>query len=185
MNRWEKQRERLENMPAQRLWATRPARRRLVAVGVAALCLLWAGLVVIVRYAPSDLARNVYLSMFAVSLLVGFPVMGWLNAAARGALSLPERFLDERQLAERRRAYTSAHRATSVVLGVLFVLTNVVSHADGQLTLTIPMALVAPLALTLFATHYTIPVLITGWRLTDPPPDDDDPSEIQVTSKDA
>ncbi|GAA2404527.1 hypothetical protein GCM10010404_73310 [Nonomuraea africana] len=173
MDRWDRQRERLENMPAQRLWATRPARRRLVLVGVAALVLLWAGLVVIVRYAPSDLARNVYLSMFGIGLVIGIPVIGWLHAATRGGLSLPERFLDERQLAERRRAYTSAHRATSVVLAALFVLTNVVSHADGQLTLTVPMALLAPLALTLFATHYTIPIFIAGWLVPDPPPDDE------------
>lgn len=174
MGTWEKRRARLENMPANRLWATRPARRRLVAVAAAALVVLWAGLVVIARYAPSDLARNVYLSMFGISLLVGLPVVGWLHTATKGVLYLPERFLDERQLHDRRRAFTSAHRATSVVLGSLFVLANLWSYKDGQLTLTVPVALLAPLALTLFVTHYTIPLLLAAWRVADPPDDDDE-----------
>ncbi|MFE3455688.1 hypothetical protein ACFXJ8_42945 [Nonomuraea sp. NPDC059194] len=180
MGSWEKRRDRLERLPASPLWATRPARRRLVVVGAAALVVLWAGLVVlwaglvvIARYAPSDLARNVYLSMFGISLLVGLPVVGWLHAATRGSLSLPERYLDERQSHDRRRAFASAHRATSLVLGSLFVLANVWSYADGQLTLVVPLALVAPLALTLFVTHYTIPLLIAGWQVADPPDDDE------------
>ncbi|MGV9310280.1 hypothetical protein [Nonomuraea sp. NPDC003727] len=173
MDTWEKRRERLENLPAGRLWATRPARRRLVAVAVAALVLLWAGLVVIARYAPSDLARNVYLSMFGISLLAGLPVTGWLHAGTRGVLYLPERFLDERQLAERRRAFTSAHRATSLVLGSLLVLANLWSFEGGRLTFTVPVALLAPLALTLFVTHYTIPLLVAAWQATDPPDDDE------------
>jgi hypothetical protein len=172
MSTWEKRRDRLESLPANRLWATRPARRRLVMAGTAALVILWAGLVVIARYAPSDLARNVYLSMFGVSLVVGLPVISWLHAATRGALYLPERFLDERQLTERRRAYTSAHGATTLVLGLLFVLANFVSWQDGPLSITIPLALIGPTALTLAATHYTMPLLIAGWRLPDPPPDD-------------
>jgi hypothetical protein len=174
MSTWEKRRDRLESLPANRLWATRPARRRLVAAGAAALVILWSGLVVIARYAPSDLARNVYLSMFGISLVAGIPVVSWLHAATRGALYLPERFLDERQLIERRRAYTSAHGATTLVLGLLFVLANFVSWQDGPLTITIPLALIGPTALTLAATHYTMPLLIAGWRLPDPPPDDDD-----------
>ncbi|MFD1933511.1 hypothetical protein ACFSKW_18805 [Nonomuraea mangrovi] len=172
MGTWEKRRERLENMPASRLWSTRPARRRLVVVAAAALVVLWAGLVIIARHAPSDLARNVYLSMFGISLLVGLPVVGWLHTATRGVLYLPERLLDERQLHDRRRAYTSAHRATSLVLGSLFVLANFWSYGD-RLTLTVPTALVAPLALTLFVTHYTIPLLIAAWTVADPPDDDE------------
>ncbi|GII56135.1 hypothetical protein Pth03_45240 [Planotetraspora thailandica] len=174
MSTWEERRDRLESMPESRIWATRPARRRLVLVGVGALVLLWAGLVVIAQYAPSDLARNVYLSMFLVGVLIGLPVTRWLHAATRGALYLPEGFLDERQLTYRRQAYSSAHRATTLVLCLLFVLANVVSYQEGALTIEIPLALLAPLALTLVATHCTIPLLIAGWRQPDPPPDDDE-----------
>ncbi|GAA4578969.1 hypothetical protein GCM10023194_03330 [Planotetraspora phitsanulokensis] len=175
---WEKRRDRLESLPANRLWATRPARRRLVAAGAAALVVLWAGLVVIAQYAPSDLARNVYLSMFGVGLVVGLPVISWLHAATRGAMYLPEQYLDERQRTERHRAYTSAHGATTAVLALLFVLANFVSwQQDGPLSITIPLALIGPTALTLAATHYTMPLLIAGWRLPDLPPDDEDEYE--------
>lgn len=145
-----------------------------MAVGVAVLALLWAGLVVIALYAPSDLARNVYLSMFGASIVIGVPVVGWLNTATRGTTSLSEHYLDERQIAERRKAYATAHKVTTVMFAVLFLLAlNWVSD-DGQFVVTVPLALIGPLALTVLVTHAVMPLLIAGWRLTDPPPDDEE-----------
>ncbi|MFF4412560.1 hypothetical protein ACFYY8_08515 [Streptosporangium sp. NPDC001559] len=178
MRRWADRvvRERMaviENSPARRVWTGRRNRRRLVIAGGAALLVLWAGLVVIVRLAPSDLARNVYLSMFALAVAVLFPVHGWLTLATKGVTAIPAEYLDERQRGEQQRAYTGAHTLTTVVLAVLVVLAGLWS-VGGRLTLNVPTALLLPLALTLLATHYTLPLLLEGWRLPDPPPDEDD-----------
>ncbi|MFD0884344.1 hypothetical protein ACFQ08_07230 [Streptosporangium algeriense] len=163
----------IENSPVRRVWSGRRNRRRLVLAGGAALLVLWAGLLVIVRLAPSDLARNVYLSMFAVAVAVLFLVYGWLVLATKGVTAVPAEYLDERQRGEQHRAYAGAHSLTTVVLAVLVVLAGLWS-TGGRLTLNVPTALLLPLALTLLATHHTLPLLLESWRLPDPPPDEDD-----------
>lgn len=163
---------RIENSPACRIWTGRRNRRLLVLAGGAALLTLWAGLAVIVRFAPSDLARNVYLSMGAVAMTVLFLVYGWLTLATRGVTAVPAQYLDERQRGEQHRAYAGAHSLTTVVLVLLAVLASLWSMG-GRLTLNVPTALLLPLAFTLLATHHTLPLLLESWRLPDPPPDED------------
>src|SRR5437868_7554860 len=102
---------------------TRRGRRRLVAAGGAVITVLWAGLVVNALYAPSDLARNLYISIIVVSVVTGVPLFILLNISSRGAVTLGEEHLDERQVAERRKAYETAHVMTTVGLFLLFLLT--------------------------------------------------------------
>ncbi|SDI15740.1 hypothetical protein SAMN05421505_13618 [Sinosporangium album] len=165
--------ERMAARSAKRL-GTRSQRRRLVLVGCALLGLLWIGQAVIIAYAPSDLARNIYLSMFGVSVVGGLLVAGGLMTAAGGALSLPERVLDERQRGQRHHAYAIAHRVTATLLGVTMAATLVWGMSGDDLTVVVPSALLATLPMTLFITHWTIPLLVAAWHAPDAPPDDED-----------
>ncbi|GLW08015.1 hypothetical protein Misp01_31450 [Microtetraspora sp. NBRC 13810] len=179
---WARQREAQERRQLARLddprtlrWRdTRAKRQRLVVAGAGALALLWAGLVVIWFLAPSDTARNVYISMLFVAFAIGVFVVGVLQQATGGITTLSPGRLDERQLDERNRAYTTAHLATTAGLVVLVALSLQAGRTSGGLTITIPLALIYPGAFTLAVTHLFLPLLIVGWRLPDPPPDDED-----------
>lgn len=141
-----------------------------VLTGYAAIAVLWAGLVVIARLAPSDLARNVYLTIFAVGALTLFAV----GRRLRKRTSMGATQLDERQRGEQLAAYAGAHGRTTIVLGVLAVAAGLVEGTSGGLTISLPVALLLPLALTLFITHYALPLLLAGWRTPEPLPDDEE-----------
>ncbi|GII92381.1 hypothetical protein [Sinosporangium siamense] len=156
-----------------RVISTRAGRRRIVLVGCAVLALLWIGQGVIIALAPSDLARNIYVVMLVLVVLIGFAVIGWLVAATRGALDLPEHVLDERQRGERHRALATSHRMTSFLLfaGYLAALLWVLS-VEGDMV-PVPAALLATMPMTIAATHWSVPTLIAAWRIPDPTPDDE------------
>lgn len=149
-------------------YATRGRRRALAAAGMTAMALIWAATAVSWNLAPSDTAMVVSLSLLGVSVLVTLPVISLLNIATRGTMSLSERLLDERQVAERVRSFAVAHR---VMLGVLVAVAAVVLGTDTE---EVPMAAVALGVVGLFETHLLLPVLIAGWRAPDPPPDEED-----------
>jgi hypothetical protein len=172
-NQQRKQYDRLQDPRWQHLWDTRLKRRRLAAAGGASLALLWTSIPVIWFTAPSDLAMYITMSLIAVALVIYFPVVSLLNVATKGAAATTMRLLDERQVAERLRANSIAHRLTTWVLGGLFLTAAIVSLSTDENTMVIPTAVVYPLAFTLWLTQYVLPLLISGWRLPDPPPEDD------------
>jgi hypothetical protein len=170
--RWSRRREEVLQRDLLPSWyATRRRRRALAAVGLAGLAMIWAGTVVSWNLAPSDTAMWVTVTLLTVSVVTTLPVVGALNIATRGTTSLAESRLDERQVAERLRAFTAAHR---VMLAVLVAVVVGVLAADTE---HVPMAAVVVGVVALFETHMLLPVLVAGWRMPDPPPDDEEDAE--------
>ncbi|MEU9025593.1 hypothetical protein [Actinomadura sp. NPDC048394] len=170
--RWTSHRE--EVLQSDLMWswyATRSRRRALAAAGLAGLAMIWAGTVVSWHLAPSDTAMWVTITLLGVSVVTTVPVIGALNVATRGTMSLAESRLDERQVAERLRAFTVAHR---IMLAVLVAVVVAVLAADTE---HVPMAAVVVGVIALFETHMLLPVLVAGWRMPDPPPDDEEDEE--------
>ncbi|QXJ24777.1 hypothetical protein AGRA3207_006170 [Actinomadura graeca] len=151
--------------------ATRRRRRAAVVAGLAAVAMPWAACVVSWNHAPGDTATYATIALLCLSAVVAVPVIGVLGAATRGTTSLSERGLDERQVAERLRAHTVAHR---IMLAVLVVVAAVVLGTGDGREAHIPMAAIADGVVALFLTHLLLPVLVAGWRQPDPPPDDEE-----------
>ncbi|TDD63920.1 hypothetical protein E1293_42225 [Actinomadura darangshiensis] len=171
--RWERRRQAALQRDMLPSWyATRRRRRTLAAAGLAALAMIWAATAVSWNLAPSDTAMAVSLPLLGLSVVVMLPVVTLLNVATRGSMSLAERLLDERQVAERLRSFTVAHR---VMLGILVVLAVVVLSTDTE---DVPMASVALGVVGLFETHMLLPVLVAGWRQADPPPGDEEDEDL-------
>ncbi|MFF0522519.1 hypothetical protein ACFYTC_27750 [Actinomadura nitritigenes] len=167
--RWTRRREEVLQSDLLTSWhATRRRRRALAAAGLAGLAMIWAGTVVSWNLAPSDTAMWTTIGLLAVSVATTIPVVAALNIATRGTTSLAESRLDERQVADRLRAFTVAHR---VMLAVLVAVVVGVLAADTD---RVPMAAVVVGVVALFETHMLLPVLVAGWRMPDPPPDDED-----------
>ena len=167
--RWSRYREQTLQRDTLPSWyRTRRRRRTLAAAGLVALAMIWAGTVVSWNLAPSDTAMVVTITLLVLSVVIALPAVTLLNTATRGTTSLAEDRLDERQVAERLRAFTVAHR---VMLGVLVVFTVVVLGTSSH---EVPMAAVATGVIALLETHLLLPLLVAGWRQSDPPPDDDE-----------
>ncbi|WP_182882949.1 hypothetical protein [Microbispora sp. H10949] len=154
------------------LYRTRARRRLLVASGATGLLMMWADAVVTWRIAPSDAAVVADFVLLALMLVLYLPAVTALNAATRGLASLPERRLDERQVAERLRAYTKANTLMRVVLTVVLAVVFAVMWGGGR-TAQVPAAAVVLVLVALWLTHLILPLLVAGWRLPDPPPDDE------------
>ncbi|WP_433139957.1 hypothetical protein ACQPZ8_40430 [Actinomadura nitritigenes] len=172
LERWTRRREEVLQSDLLTSWyATRRRRRALAAAGLAGLAMIWAGTVVSWNLAPSDTAMWTTIGLLAVSVATTIPVVAALNIATRGTTSLAESRLDERQVADRLRAFTVAHR---VMLAVLVAVVVGVLAADTD---RVPMAAVVVGVVALFETHMLLPVLVAGWRMPDPPPDDEDEAD--------
>jgi uncharacterized membrane protein YczE len=167
-------RESIEKTYLPGWYATRPRRRLLVAAGAFALALLWADTVVAWNIAPSDTAVYVNLVLLAAMLGIYIPVATLLNLATRGTMALAERQLDERQVTERLRASTIAHRWTLTLIGVVAVVAGVATADEGRQS-EIPGAALMLLLITLWLTHFALPLMVAGWRLADPPSEHDEP----------
>ncbi|MFG1820922.1 hypothetical protein ACGFIJ_00410 [Microbispora bryophytorum] len=155
------------------LHRSRRRRRLLVVAGAAGVLLLWADAGVSWAIAPSDAAVRVNLVLVAVMLAIWIPVVIALNSATRGLASLPESHLDERQVAERFRVHTYANKVMRLILGCLAVFVMVATWTEGEKS-QIPGAAVFLGVFALGWTHFLLPLLVAGWRMPDPPPDDDD-----------
>ncbi|WP_143219685.1 hypothetical protein [Actinomadura sp. CNU-125] len=170
--RWHKaQKEGMERGTLHSWHSTRSRRRVTVGAGAVAAAMPWAGTVVSWHLAPSDTAMWWTIGLFMAYVVITVPVTAALNSATRGMTSLAENELDERQVADRLRAYTIAHRTMLLVLVVLVV---TVLSVEGDRTTFVPIAAVVTGVVALFTTHMTLPVLVAGWRQSDPPPDDED-----------
>ncbi|WP_432865167.1 hypothetical protein [Microbispora rosea] len=154
------------------LYRTRARRRLLVATGATGLLVIWADAIVSWYIAPSDTAVTVNFVLLAVALVCYLPSVTTLNAATRGLASLPERRLDERQVAERLRAYTVANTLMRLILTLILALVLASMWGDGPAA-RVPGAAIALGLIAMWLTHLVLPLLVAGWRLPDPPPDDD------------
>lgn len=163
--------ERLEHrIPAR--YAEQRARRTLAVAGGACLGLLWVDAAVSWVLAPSDTAMIFNFVVLGVLVVAGLPLSGSLIAITRGMTFKSERELDEREQAGRLRAFSAAHRCTSVVMFVVLLVTMLVDR-DGQDS-QIPGAALFLILFALLVTHVLLPLIVAAWQMPDPPADDDE-----------
>lgn len=154
-------------------WYATRGRRRLIASAVAlSLVLLWVDVPVSWADTPGEGADLSDFTLLALSMVIYFPAVTLLNIATRGVVSLAERRLDERQLAERLRTVAISHRGTTGILAALFVTAIALGIAQGR-DYSMPGNAFFALALALALTHFVLPLVVSGWRLPDPPGDED------------
>ncbi|PRX99409.1 hypothetical protein [Allonocardiopsis opalescens] len=154
------------------LYATRRRRRALVAIGVFGLACVWVDALVLFTLAPGGFAVVANTVLLVAAIVCTVTTSGLLGQATRGSTDLAERHLDERQVAERLRAYTIAHRWTLAALTLLFVPWLLLSRGRG-FEARLPEIAVIVLLMALWFTHMYAPRFVAGWRLPDAPPDED------------
>ncbi|MFF3441189.1 hypothetical protein [Streptosporangium sp. NPDC002721] len=153
-------------------YATRSRRRLIASVVILALALLWADVAVSWADAPGDGDELSDFALLAISTVLCIPAISLLNIATRGVVELSERDLDERQVAERLRTVAISQRIMSGILVALFVTALVGGSLPGP-DYSMPADAIFSLALALMLTHFMLPLIVAGWRLPDPPGDDD------------
>ncbi|WP_433241884.1 hypothetical protein ACQPYK_37020 [Streptosporangium sp. CA-135522] len=164
---------RYRDWPPRSWYATRGRRRLLVGVGAAAAGLIWISAIVCYYLAPSATAMWTTFALGGAALVIYVVVYSALVGATRGVVGLAERHLDERQSRERRKIQAEAHRATTVTL-VAFGVLLLSAMPSGEMVIRIPAAAIVMLMFGLLATHVIMPSLIAGWRMSDPPDDEDE-----------
>ncbi|RJL33403.1 hypothetical protein [Bailinhaonella thermotolerans] len=173
-SRWQRyQREALEKDMAPAAYATRARRRVIAGLAAFSVALLWVDAAVSWFLAPSDLAVTINFVLLAIMLVIYLPAVTLLNVASRGTAALPARMLDERQAAERLRAVATGHRITFGLIGLALAAVVAGTWGEGD-TARIPAAAVFILLLAIWLTHLVMPLIIVGWRMPDPVPDEDD-----------
>ncbi|RAY11355.1 hypothetical protein DPM19_30490 [Actinomadura craniellae] len=143
--------------------ATRARRRSLVLVSV---------LLSVATLAIFVLARGPVLLLLALAVLLPAwcVVTGMLNAATRGLLELRARVLDERQLAERGRVCTLAHRAS---LG-LQLAALAISGVHLQSAANPSAGPVVGLMVVVLMAHWLLPLWTAAFTARDEPEPDDE-----------
>ncbi|MFR9724495.1 hypothetical protein ACL02R_14195 [Streptomyces sp. MS19] len=155
---------RLMNQDAARHWHARRWQRR---TWTAAHIALTAGAFALFALAGDSGA--LLLAVLVPLLLAWCVCTGVLNTATRGLFELRARALDERQLADRARAHTVAHRVQfAVLLAVLAVLLITDGLPDGMTA----AGVVAALAVT----HWLLPLWVAVLRTEDETDDDELPA---------
>ncbi|WP_405139580.1 hypothetical protein OG589_23550 [Sphaerisporangium sp. NBC_01403] len=154
-------------------YGTRRGRRGTVVLGGVALATLWTSSIVCWFLAPSDTAMWTTFALMGAGLMIYLWVFAVLAVASGGVVGMADGRLDERQLTERRRVYALAHRGTSWMLGISLVVSFLLMD-DGDHVLRIPTAALFMFLMAAWTTHMIMPHLVAGWRLPDPPPDDDE-----------
>ncbi|ROO91328.1 hypothetical protein EDD29_9082 [Actinocorallia herbida] len=158
-----------QRMPAR--YRKRRTRRALAVAGGACLALLWADAAASWVLAPSDTAMIVNFVILGVLLVAGFPLGGALIALTRGMTSRPERELDERERTARLRAFSTAHRCTTVVMAVALVVTMFANEGRDS---RIPAAALFLILFALLGTHALLPLVVATWQAPDPLVDEDE-----------
>ncbi|MEU4834721.1 hypothetical protein [Streptosporangium sp. NPDC023615] len=177
MNGWKEnwRRTRVEALQGDYLpgwYATRRRRRLLAAAAAFGVSLFWVDAAVAWISGPGDGPVLVNIVLLTISLIVYLPAVSLLNVATRGVVELSEGDLDERQVGERLRATALAHRIMTGVLITLLVVVLVVGIPQKR-EFFMPGGALVLLTIALFMTHFVLPLIVSGWRLPDPPPDDD------------
>ncbi|QGV82620.1 hypothetical protein EIZ62_12420 [Streptomyces ficellus] len=149
----------------QALGRTAGRRRTLVAVHAAltaASIALWLGSV---HLAP------LWMPVALLALVLPWCVaMGAINATTRGLLELRGHMLDERQLVERDRVRSVAHRIT---LGLLFAAAAGTGLAMWLADVRFDGSLLFPALFALLVTHWMLPAWVACLRVQDDLPDED------------
>ncbi|MEV6326541.1 hypothetical protein [Streptomyces sp. NPDC051909] len=151
----------MNNREAAALYATAGRRRVLVGVHLA-LTAGGLGAFFGVGGVPGALTM--------VALLLPWVVAtGAINGATRGLLELRGRMLDERQLVERDRVRSLAHRLTGwLLIGGTAVVVLLAAYTDVDLS-----GLAAPLMVAVLALHLLTPLWVAGLRVQDEPSGDE------------
>lgn len=157
-------------MPAR--YDRQRVRRVLAVAGGACLGLLWVNAAVSWVLAPSDTAMIFNFVVLGILLVAGIPLAGQLIGITRGMTFKSEQELDERQLAGRLRAYSAAHRCTSVVMFLVLLVTMLVDR-DGRDS-QIPGAALFLILFAMLITHVLLPLIVAAWQMPDPPADEDE-----------
>ncbi|WP_418958672.1 hypothetical protein [Streptomyces tritici] len=105
-----------------------------------------------------------------VALLLPWVVMtGAINGATRGLLELRGRMLDERQMVERDRVRSIAHRLTGwLLLAGTAAVVLLAAYTDVDLS-----GVPAPLMVAVLVLHRLTPLWVAGLRVQDDPADDE------------
>ncbi|GLZ15136.1 hypothetical protein Acsp04_53710 [Actinomadura sp. NBRC 104425] len=151
-------------------YQTRKGRRRLVVAAAGCLGLMWAAAVVCWYLAPSTAAMVTTFVLCGLALVVGAQLWGMLHIVTRGTASLPEHLLDERQVRERLSAHPIAHRLTLLLLLAVFLAVGLALQEERP---EVPSAAAVVLLFALMATVWSLPMLVTAWRMADPPPEEE------------
>ncbi|WP_049578039.1 hypothetical protein [Streptomyces sp. SBT349] len=156
------------NREEPRSWHARRGQRRVWTVAHMALT--------VATPAAFPLAGEnaVLLIALVVPLVLAWCVCtGVLNSSTRGLLELRARVLDERQLAERGRVHTVAHRAqTGLMAAGLGGLGLAHLVTDGGVDPLAPAAVLVGLLLT----HWLLPLWTAALRAQDEPTADEEPA---------
>jgi hypothetical protein len=122
-------------------------------------------------------------ALLGFGLLLYVLVLSVFVVASQGMIGIGAKDLDERQLAELRHVYTLAHRGTTWMLIVLVLIASRAPAGwPGEEILKIPGAAAFLTVGAALATHMIMPHLIAGWRLSDPPEDEDERSDEDLGS---
>ncbi|GAA2414084.1 hypothetical protein GCM10010420_49530 [Streptomyces glaucosporus] len=162
--RYDRRMLRLMNDPRhQGVHATRARRRGLVAAHVALTAAWLAALLSVADHGWTAAAA------LAAVTLAWCVVTGMLNLATRGLLELRTRVLDERQLAERGRAFAIAHRAFLALQLATLLWVFLAYRGDGQVSARV----LAGTVVVLLATHWLLPLWSAALIARDAPAEDD------------
>lgn len=153
-------------------YATRGRRRLLASAVILALSLLWVDAAVSWAVPRDDRGALAGLTLLAIAVVIYLPAVSLLNIATRGVVELAERDLDERQVGERLRAVAISHRVTTGILIALAAVAIGVGIAQKP-DYSVPGDALVALTIALFLTHFVLPLIVSGWRLPDPPADKD------------
>lgn len=177
MNTWKEswrqtRAEVLQRQEGPHWYSTRGARRLISAAVALSLVLLWADVAFSWADAPNESTDLSDFALMALSMVIYFPAVTLLNIATRGVVEMSERNLDERQIGERLRTVAIAHQVTTGILAVLYVTALVAGSSRGP-DYSMPADAIVSMALALLLTHFVLPLIVSAWRLPDPPDDDD------------
>ena len=153
-------------------YGRRCPRRTLAVAGGSCLGLLWVDAAVSWVLAPSDTAVIVNFVILGVVIIAAGSLGGMLIVATGGTIAKRKHELDERELAGRLRASSTAHRCTTVVLVLVTVVTMFATSSDGRDS-QIPGAALFLILFALLLTHVLLPLVVATWQMPDPPADED------------
>ncbi|PRX99408.1 hypothetical protein [Allonocardiopsis opalescens] len=171
---WRAQRMEAVNTDLAPGWYRTRARRRALAAASVALTLAGAAVILVLEFADAGgPAVWALLAALVTVVLLQCATFSLLNIGTRGLTGLPERSLDERQLAERNRAGSLAHRISTVLLfGAFLGLCAGLAVSGGNGTAVPPGTAIAAMYL-LAMVHMQLPAVVAAWRLPDAPVDED------------
>ena len=161
----------MNNPRGRSLHATRGRRRAFVVLHVAVV----GAMVALLTTGTTTQDRALLFGGLAL-LPVFVLATGVLNGATRGLLELRARALDERQLAERGRVHSVAHR-TSLLLQLVVLAAALLYEASG----TVPTSALWTALVGLLVAHWLLPLWTAAIRQPDEPVEADEADLAEAT----